>query len=161
SPPWTVGELPEAAASGEQSFPFVVAGRTIGSLVLGAGAPGLGDGARAPLERGGELLSRATSELGERGEELRHRVKEVQALYRLWSVVARAAAVDRVLQIALDLTIGALELDAGSIVLFEESRALTDENEEHLLLKAHRNLSDEWLHSPHPASKGRVFDRLA
>jgi sigma-B regulation protein RsbU (phosphoserine phosphatase) len=92
---------------------------------------------------------------------LRHRVKEVQALYRLSSMLVRASKADAVLDIALESALDALELDAGSIVLFEQEEGPTTQTEVDLVLKASRNLSREWLESPLPLSKDRLFDRQA
>jgi sigma-B regulation protein RsbU (phosphoserine phosphatase) len=68
-----------------------------------------------------------------------------------------------VLEVVLDLALDVLGMDAGSVVLFKtdgDSPAST-EFEEDLTLKASRNLSQDWLESPLPLSKDRVFDKLA
>src|SRR5207248_2478650 len=77
------------------------------------------------------------------------------------SLLTRATRLDRVLEIALESAIDVLELDAGSIVLFEQEEGPTTQTEVDLVLKASRNLSREWLECPLPLSRDRLFDRLA
>ncbi|MBX3376324.1 MAG: SpoIIE family protein phosphatase [Phycisphaeraceae bacterium] len=144
------------------SIPLLVDGRAIGSIVLGPGTP------RVPEKEGRARLIEALAQIAKTAAEfcrqdvdLRHRVKEVQALYRLSSMLVRATKAEAVLDIALESALDALELDAGSIVLFEQEEGPTTQTEVDLVLKASRNLSREWLESPLPLSKERLFDRLA
>lgn len=142
--------------------PLSVEQQTIGAIVLAPGDPRLpAQGARTGLERALELLAASANEFCRHEIDLRHRVKEVQALYRLSSMLARATRFEAVLDIALESALDVLELDAGSIVLFEQRDGPQAENEADLVLKASRNLSREWLDCPLPLSRGRVFDRLA
>jgi sigma-B regulation protein RsbU (phosphoserine phosphatase) len=142
--------------------PLEVEGRRIGSLALAPGDPQLpATGARGHLEKALSLLAASASELVHQQIDLKHRVKEVAALYRLSSLLTRATDVDRVLTVALDSAMDALELDAGSIVLFEQEEGPTTQTEVDLVLKASRNLSRDWLECPLPLSKDRLFDRLA
>jgi sigma-B regulation protein RsbU (phosphoserine phosphatase) len=155
-------ECARATAGGAVVVPLEVEGREIGSMVLAPGDPKLPEtGARESLERALTLLGRTAGELVRQQIDLKHRVKEVQALYRLSSLLARATDVDQVLNIALELALDVLDLDAGSVVLFEQDEGPTTQTEVDLVLKASRNLSHEWLDCPLPLSKDRIFDRLA
>lgn len=144
------------------SFPLTVGGRAIGWLMVGEGEPRLGENARTRLESALSLLARTTTELVQHEVELRHRVKEVAALTRISSMLVRAAGPDHVLQVVLDSALDLLEMDAGSIVLLhEDADGLHKDSEDDLELKASRGLSQEWLTSPLPLSKDRLFDRQA
>lgn len=170
APFWMVQELqagPSPSANGapgqghEVVVPLLVEGRLLGSLVLGPGGPEQDPQIRQGLERSVALLAATAAELCRQQLDLRHRVKEVQALYRLSSLLVRATKFDAVLDIALESALDVLELDAGSIVLFEQEEGPTTQTEVDLVLKASRNLSSEWLTNPLPLSKNRLFDRLA
>jgi phosphoserine phosphatase RsbU/P len=162
APFWAFDESACGPGEGATVVPLRAEGRAIGTLELAAGDPTLPPrGARESLERALSLLAAAAGELVRQQIDLKHRVKEVQALYRLSSLLTRATDVDRVLTVALELAIDALELDAGSIVLFEQDEGPTTQTEVDLVLKASKNLSREWLECPLPLSKDRQFDRLA
>jgi len=136
--------------------PIVVAGRNIGAVYIPASAD-------EAVERVIEDLAWTAVEFCRQQIELEHRVKELTVLYRLSSLLVRVTDVDRVLSIALDSALDVLDLDAGSVVLFEpdaDGLAASD-REEDLVHRAHRNLSGEWLASPVPLSRDRVFDRMA
>jgi len=143
------------------SIPLVVEGQQIGALVLGPGEPALGGDARASLQEALSYVAKTAADFCRQDLDLRHRVKEVQALYRLSSMLVRASKSDAVLDIALESALDALELDAGSIVLFEQEEGPTTQTEVDLVLKASRGLSKEWLESPLPLSKDRLFDKMA
>lgn len=161
-PFWAFDESACGPGHGATVVPLRAEGRVIGTLELAAGEPELPpSGARESLERAMTLLAAAAAELVRQQIDLKHRVNEVQALYRLSSLLTRATDVDRVLAVALELAIDALELDAGSIVLFEQDEGPTTQTEVDLVLKASKNLSREWLECPLPLSKDRLFDRLA
>jgi sigma-B regulation protein RsbU (phosphoserine phosphatase) len=151
--------------AGEVLIPLCIEQRAIGSLVLAPGIPRLGDGgadeARDSLQHALSLLASTAADFCRNQVDLRHRVKEVQALYRLSSLLTRATNLDRVLEIALESALDVLELDAGSIVLFEQEEGPTTQTEVDLVLKASRNLSRQWLECPLPLSRDRAFDRLA
>ncbi|MFM9994990.1 MAG: PP2C family protein-serine/threonine phosphatase [Phycisphaerales bacterium] len=162
--PWSVAEHPEHAhpAPGLFSVPIEADGTAIGSLRVEPGTPRLGgDAPRASLEGTVRLLAETAGGFCRQDLELRHRVKEIKALARLSSLLARATDVRAVLDIALESALDVLALDAGSIVLFDKDEGVRAENEDDLVLLASRNLSREWLDCPSPASKGRLFDRLA
>ena len=149
---WRVAE--EAAGPEFEHFPLRVAGDVIGSLAV-AGPP------EAHVRRAAELLAATATDFCTKEVELRHRVSEIQALAQLSSHLARATNVDAVLNTALQSALDLMELDAGSVVLYDEDRPPSPDTEDDLVLKASRNLSREWLECPTPASKGRLFDRLA
>lgn len=163
SRPWVV--LDEIVPTeGAFVVPLEADGRTIGSLVVEPGLPrGASDAAtaRASLEHAVRLLGATASGFCRQELALRHGVKEVTALARLSSLLARATDVRAVLDIALESALDVLALDAGSIVLFDRDGGVRAENEEDVVLLASRNLSREWLECPSPASKGRAFDRMA
>ncbi len=156
--PWAVLG-PHTIPAGAVTIPLQVEGGVIGSIVVAPREPGVPP--HADLERAARLLAATAEGFCSQHLELRHRVKEVQALSRLSSLLARATDVRAVLDIALQSALDVLSLDAGSIVLFDQEEGVRAENEEDLVLIASRNLSREWLECPSPASKGRVFDRLA
>lgn len=134
--------------------------QVIGSLAV-SGEEAHDPNTRRGLERALTLLAATATELCGQQLDLRHRVKEVQALYRLSSLLVRATKFEAVLDIALESALDVLELDAGSIVIFEQEEGPTTQTEVDLVLKASRNLSHEWLHDPLPLSKDRLFDKLA
>lgn len=144
------------------SFALRIGSDVIGSIVLGVGEPTLAEGSRETLERALNFLALAAAELCRDELELRHRVKEVGALYRLSSLLVRAAGVDRVLEVALESALDVLEMDAGSLVLLrEDADGISSTSEEDLTLMASRSLSKEWLQHPQALSKGRLFDTMA
>jgi len=154
------GEGPGVPA-GSRWFPLTAGGEPIGWIVVHAGAEGASPGG-GRIDRAVYYLAAAASELCEHELSLVHRVKEVELMYRLSALLARACSADRVLEEALDSALEVMQLDAGSVVLLPEGAegvSTTDERE--LELKAARNLSEQWLTSPMPLSLDRQFDRLA
>ncbi len=133
---------------------IVVSERAIGSLVVHDGDE--------DTHRIVAWLAQVASEFCQVELGLRHRVREMELMYRLSALLIRAADPDLVLETALELVLDILGLDAGSIVLFnEDSPAKIVGDERSITTKASRGLSEEWLHNPLPLSKDRVFDRLA
>lgn len=159
---WSVREA-EVGPDPARAVPLVVSGDRIGWLVIGSGEPRLDPAhARSALERAVSLLASTASELCEEEMELRHRIKEVSALYRLTSMLARAADIGRVLNVVLESALDVLEMDAGSVVLMkDDADGMSGSTEEDLTLMASRGLSREWLESPLPLSRDRLFDRQA
>lgn len=156
--PWRVEDRP--APSPGKVIPLRVGANVIGSIVVD-GSPD-GSAARAALERTVELIASTAAELCEHELELRDRIKEVGALYKLSSMLVRAASVERVLTTALDLALDVLGLEAGSVRLFrEDADGPTDPTEADLVLKASRGLSQRFLEFPAPLSSERVFDKMA
>jgi serine phosphatase RsbU (regulator of sigma subunit) len=157
---------PVPLSQGALSVPLMVEGRSIGSFAVSAFASDQSDEeSRKSLNRVVTLLGATTSELCEHELDLRHRVKEASALYKLSTMLPRATSVDRVLQVALELALDVLELDCGGVVLVpeetEEVSEIKGSTEEDLVLIASKGLSDLWLDDPRPLSKDRLFDRLA
>ncbi|MBL9030333.1 MAG: SpoIIE family protein phosphatase [Phycisphaerae bacterium] len=151
-----------AEVGGMLVVPLCVEGMGVGSLVLGPGEPRLAS--RGARDRAGEvleLLATTAAEVCHQQLDLRSRLREMQALFRLSSMLAKATRMESVLDIALESALEVLDLDAGSIVLFDSDEGMLTQTEVDLVLKGSRNLSREWLESPLPLSKDRVFDRLA
>lgn len=160
APGWKSVDDPPGRDS--RSVPLRAAGVVIGSLEVVADAGEPTPAARMMLERTLPLLALTVEEVCERDLELERRFKEMSVLYRLSGLLARAASVDEMLRIGLDSAIDVLALDAGSLVLLpEKSDGTLDDDEGHLILKASRSLSREWLEDPAPVSRNREFDRLA
>ncbi len=154
------GHCPPSDAA--RSFPLTLGGQAIGWIMVCEGTPALGDHARARLESAIALLARTANELCQHEVELRHRVREVAALTRMSSLLVRAAGPESVLGVALESALDVLELDAGAImVLNDDADGLSAPSEADLTRKASRGLSTDWLDSPLPLSKDRVFDREA
>ncbi len=155
-------EVVDPSGEGGTSFPLIVGGEPVGSIVLDPGQPRLSGAGRESLERALALLASTAAELCNDEMDLRHRVKELGALYRLNSLLVRAGGLDRVLEVALESALDVLELDAGSIMLLRENaERMTSAGEDDLTLMASRNLSRRWLEDPQALSKDRLFDRLA
>jgi sigma-B regulation protein RsbU (phosphoserine phosphatase) len=153
--PWALVDDP--APDGAIRAPLLVDAVEIGSICAPPGHD------VDPLSRIVHLIAQTTSDFCSQQLELEHRVKELTSLFRLTGLLARAADIDNVLAIALDSALDVLELDAGSVVLFEPDAdgIAASDREEDLVLKAARNLSPGWLASPIPLSRDRLFDRLA
>lgn len=163
---WSVDDAePNAPTGGAGSVrvPLMLGDEPLGSFVMGPGKPRLPDAdAREILERALILLARTSGELCEHELDLRHRIKEVAAVYRVSTLLSRAAGLQRVLETALESVIDALELDAGAIMLLaQDADGITSEREEDLTKATAKNLSNDWIDCPLPLSKGRLFDRLA
>ena len=120
---WKSVPLAQAPSVGKHSseIPLIVSGITIGSFMVGEGAPSLASSdARQRLERAIVLLAGASAELCTHDLEVKHRVKALAALTRMSSLLVGSTAPDRVLEVALDSALEVLGLDAGAIVLFAE-----------------------------------------
>lgn len=157
--PWRVEDEP-SSTPGWASVPLRAGGVFLGGIWIAPGEPRGGN--RTSLLRTAELLASTASELCEHELELRERVKEVAALYKLSSLLVRAADVPRVLATALDLCRSTLGVEAGTIRLFrEDADGPSDPHEFDLELKVAHGLSQEFLDHPAPLSKDRIFDKLA
>lgn len=89
-------------------------------------------------------------------------VDPIDAVERVSSELAAEEDLDVILDIALRAALGALRLDAGSLVLLpEQAEGVVGETEADLVLRASHGLSRQWLESPLPLSRDRLFDRLA
>ncbi|MCL4220164.1 MAG: SpoIIE family protein phosphatase [Phycisphaerales bacterium] len=160
--PWRIDESdvlgPDELSGG---YPLLVDGQTIGTITLAPGELTLSADGPARLGQALRLIAATASELCADVVELRHRVIALEMLYHVSSLLASGAGLEQVLEATLDAALRALELDAGSIVLFPEDsdRLPASDHEEELRLIASRNLSQEWLTSPLPLSRSRIFDR--
>ncbi len=154
---------PPVHGEGTVHVPLLLGEEPLGAIVMGPGRPRLPESdTRAILERTLALLARTAGELCEHELDLRHRIKEVAAVYRVSTQLSRAAGLQRVLDTALESVIEALELDAGAIMLLaHDADGITSEREEDLTKATAKNLSSDWIDCPLPLSKGRLFDRLA
>ncbi len=158
---WRVTKA-RAIPPGAFEFPLLIEGtHRLGSLVIEGDLSRLPEDRHRSMQRVIELVGAVTMDFCGRENDLRQSVREAQALFRLASLLARATDADAVLSSALELALDVMGLDAGSVVLFEHEQMESAENEGDLVLKASRGLSKEWLENPKPASKGRLFDRLA
>lgn len=108
----------------------------------------------AALRRALTLLASSVSEVCEAQAAVWHRVHELEALYRLSSVLAQAGDLDELLTIALDLAIDALHVDAGSIGVIEPES-------EQLVMKAARGVSRDWMTTTTNLSSNAVLRHAA
>lgn len=90
---------------------------------------------------------------------LRRRVLELDALYRLSSLLTAARDADELLEIALDLAMQVLRADAGSIALIADHEA--DEPDTEPIIAASRNLSIDWISRTGPLSYQGELRRAA
>ncbi|GAB4385285.1 MAG: hypothetical protein Kow0022_10580 [Phycisphaerales bacterium] len=160
--PWRVDENDVATDGADNhSFPLIVQGQRIGTITLGAGEMALSPNGPQQLENTLRYVAATASELCTDVLELRHRLIALDVLYRVSSLLASGGTLEAVLEATLDAALQALELDAGSIVLFPEDadRMPIPDEEDELRVIASRNLSQEWLSSPQPLSRHREFDR--
>lgn len=156
------GPRPPLVGPGVVEFPLRIGHEPIGSIAMGVGNPSLGPDSRERLSRALAFLASTAGELCEHELDLRHRIKEVDAMYRVSTMLANAAAREQVLNVALDSVVEAMELDAGAIMLLkQDADGITSDREEDLTTAASRSLSKDWLDCPLPLSKDRLFDRLA
>ncbi|MGQ0629374.1 MAG: PP2C family protein-serine/threonine phosphatase [Phycisphaerales bacterium] len=120
------------------------------------------DGRRA-LERAITLVASTAAELCEDQLALRRRVGELDALFRLSSLLVRAGDPDAVLRAALDLAIDVLRVDAGSISLLDRelggggSVAIGENYHGAFHHRASRSLSPRWLAETAPLSVDGVL----
>lgn len=151
--PYAIARSPAPLGPGMISVPIRVEGSVIGELRLGSEA----DDRLVSCVR---HLATTVAEVCDHEMELRHRVRELGLLYRLSEHLARATDVQEVMRIALDSALDVLDMDAGSVVLFDERSQITAD-EQGIELIASRKLSKEWLDDPRPLSIDRQFDRRA
>ena len=151
--PYAIAQHASPLSEDTLSVPIEVDEMQIGELRITRGAP---DRLVACVRH----LATTVAEVCDHDMELRHRVRELELLYRLSEHLARATDVQEVLQIALDSALDVLDLDAGSVVLFDDKKQITSD-EHGIELIASRKLSKEWLGDPRPLSIERQFDRRA
>ncbi|MFN0011699.1 MAG: PP2C family protein-serine/threonine phosphatase [Phycisphaerales bacterium] len=122
----------------------------VGEIVLPADWTGADPTGRRALERAITLLASTAVESCEDQVSLRRRVNELDALFRLSSLLARDDDPDKVLHTALQLAIEVLSADAGTILA-------TDGDTGVLVNKASYGLSDTWLARQAPLSNEGVL----
>lgn len=165
--PWTVRPPADGAINDDTiRVPILLDGHEIGAFVLRPA------GSTPPDRRGllqvvAEQLAALSSEFCTEASQMRSRIRELEALFRLSALLTeRADTTDQILRTALALALDVLGLDAGSIVLFPEDAAGIREavpevdSEAGVVTRASINLSEQWLSSTLPLSAGRTFDRL-
>lgn len=138
---------------------IVIEDERIGSVVVHPA----GEAAHARAVSAGRLIAAATREICTDVSELRHRVAEIDTLYRLSAMLVKGGKVADTLGAALHSALEVLELDAGSIMLLPEDAdgLAKGESEADLKRSVSINLSEAWLANPLPLSKDREFDRRA
>ena len=99
---------------------------------------------RRSLERAVLILASTAAESCQGQIDVRRRLSELDALFRLSSLLVQADAEERVLQTALDLALDVLGLDAGSIAVLDDAGDLQK--------RAARGLSEGWLKRQSPLS---------
>lgn len=157
SRPWRIAEHTPEPKPDDQAIPIIAGDRVVGRLVRRHS-----DGSPSASSAVVGYLAMVVSELLEQESALRDRVREVELMHRLGSMLVRTGDADDVLRESLRSAIDVLNMDAGSVVLFTEQEEDTvgGDLEDNLVLKASENLSEEWLYSPLPLSRGRLFDKL-
>lgn len=161
-PPGPLGAIPGVETpvpEGSTVLDIVVEDERIGSVVVHPG--GAEQHQRAVAA--GRLIASATREACADVAELRHRVAEIDTLYRLSAMLVRGGDVKDTLEAALRSALDVIELDAGSIMLLPEDAdgLAKGDSEADLMRSVAINLSESWLKTPLPLSKDREFDRRA
>jgi serine phosphatase RsbU (regulator of sigma subunit) len=118
------------------------------------GSPAGGAGLGTPLHRALSLLASSVSEVCEAQVAVMHRVHELEALYRLSSLLAQAGDVDRLLGVALDLAIDVLRMDGGSIAVIEPDM-------QDLSIRAFRGVSQRWVASTQTLTSAGALRKAA
>ena len=111
------------------------------------------------VRRALSLLASSVADVCEAQFTLRQRVRELDALFRLSSLLSEAGSggADELLQVALDLAIDVLRADAGSLAVFDDDARVAmpaGDIKRIPLVRASRGLSDDWTSSSVPLSKG-------
>ncbi|MCW5765887.1 MAG: GAF domain-containing protein, partial [Phycisphaeraceae bacterium] len=117
----------------------------LGSIVMPIDGAGADAPARPALERALTILASAAVESCEGAIAIQRRVDELDALFRLSSMLTHARDPDRVLETVLDVALETLRCDAGSI-------AVLDDTTGELRHRFTRGLSHRWLADGTPLS---------
>lgn len=117
----------------------------LGSIVMPADWAGDDPQARRALERALTILASTAVESCEGAIAIQRRVHELDALFRLSSMLTHARDPDRVLTTVLDVALETLRCDAGSIAVLDEATG-------DLQHRFTRNLSPQWLAAKTPLS---------
>ena len=126
-----------------------------------AGAPGDETTARVQtIRRSLLLLASSVCDVCEAQVALRRRVRELDALYRLSSLLTVAGDPDDLLQAGLDLAMQVLRIDAGTVSVFDEANP-GPAAEQIPIIRAHRGLSPAWVADPRPLTRDGSLRRRA
>lgn len=160
---------PGAPAPGETfAVPLKISTGTLGAIVACLPVRDADDAAavhrEAHLKRSLQLLASSVCDVCEAQVLLSKRVRELDALFRLSSLLSGAGSSDPddLLDVVLDLAMEVLRVDAGSIAVLEDGvphGAGGDLREP--LIKAHRGLSDAWVRATTPLSRGGLLRQAA
>jgi serine phosphatase RsbU (regulator of sigma subunit) len=145
------------------AVPLITSLGEIGTIVMPADWGRDDPGERRALERAVLLLAGTAVESCEGMLALRRRVHELDAMYRLSSLLVQARDVDTMLRAALDLALQSLHLDAGCISMLSEpaESPANDPTPAHLVHRAWHGLSERWLADEHPLSVDGTLRRRA
>lgn len=154
------------------AVPLRISTGTLGEIVACLPADGPAPGAApdphriAHIKRSLQLLASSVCDVCEAQVALSRRVRELDALFRLSSLLAGTADPDDLLTVALDLAIEVLHVDAGSIAVLEDGPGGGGgggggPDGSGPVIKAHRGLSDEWVRSTLSLSRGGLLRQAA
>ncbi len=152
----------EPIPEGATIVPITIGDESIGSVVVYPNADSAqSDEVYGLIQRIGELIAMTASEMCSDVSELRLHISEIAVLYKLSSLLVQGGRVNDTLELALELALEVLGLDAGAIMLLpEDSPGIgRAEIENELRRSASVALSAQWLDNPTPLSKDRLFDR--
>jgi serine phosphatase RsbU (regulator of sigma subunit) len=105
------------------------------------------------------LLASSVCDVCEAQVALKRRVRELDALYRLSSLLTADGDADELLAVALDLAVQVLRVDAGTIAIYEDHAGPRPDAQP--LVRAARGLSEAFLADTRPLSVGGVLRRQA
>lgn len=106
------------------------------------------------------LLASSVCDVCEAQVALKKRVRELDTLYRLSSLLTAEGGAEELLHEALDLAMQVLRVDAGTIAVYEDS-GKNDSGEKLPIVQAARGLSKEWLADTGSLSSGGELRRRA
>lgn len=142
-----------------------VLGAIVGCLPLATSDDAAAVHREAHLRRSLQLLASSVCDVCEAQVLLSKRVRELDALFRLSSLLSGAAASDPddLLDVALDLAMEVLGVDAGSIAVLEDGALSVSASGDlrEPFIKAHRGLSDAWVQATTPLSRGGLLRQAA
>ncbi|MCC6321835.1 MAG: SpoIIE family protein phosphatase [Phycisphaerales bacterium] len=113
----------------------------------------------AHVRRSLALLGSSVCDACESQIHLNNRVRELDALFRLSSMLSGAADPNQVLNLALDLAMQVLRADAGSIAVIEDGPGAPDGRGP--VIRFRRALSEKWIAATTPLSRGGLLRQAA
>lgn len=117
----------------------------LGQIEMPADWGGDDPSVRRAIERALTLLAGTAVELCQDQIELRRKLHELDAMFRLSSLLVRADDPDQILSAALDLALSTLRMDAGSIFAMDPDTGA-------MVPRASRGLSPDWVARTTPLS---------